>query len=83
VLVLRVVPGGVGGECAGRDVDLLGDEGNERVRQRLAEVQQPARVAKGAELQGEPESVPGAAAATRFDRPSWWCLLLVGRAAPR
>ena len=63
VLVPGVRAEGVAPERVRRDADLLGDEGDEGAGERFAEVQQPPRVPKGAELQGEPEPVPRVAAA--------------------
>jgi hypothetical protein len=60
VLVLGVRAESVAPERVRRDANLLGDEG---AGERFAGVQQPPRVSKGAELQGEPEPVPRVAAA--------------------
>ena len=66
VLVLGVGAEGVAAQGVRRDADLLGDERDHRVRELLARMQQAARVAERAELQGEAE--PVATAATAVDR---------------
>jgi hypothetical protein len=63
VLVLGVGAGGVAAQDVRRDADLFGDERDHRVRKLLARVEQAARVAERAELQGEAEPVATAAAA--------------------
>jgi hypothetical protein len=65
VLVLGVEPEGVAAQGVRHDADLLGDERDHRVRELLARMQQAARVAERAELQGEAE--PVAIAATAID----------------
>ena len=63
VLVPGVRAERVAPERVRRDADLLGDKGDQGAGERFAGVQQPPRVSKGAELQGEPEPVPRVAAA--------------------
>ena len=58
VLVARVLAEGVVDEGFGTRADLLGDEGQGRVRDELAGPEQAPRVAEDAELQGQAEPVP-------------------------
>ena len=62
LLLPGLPPGGVGGQCVGADVDLLGDEAQRRFGDGLAGPQQPAGVAEGAKLQGVAELVGGTTA---------------------
>ncbi len=60
LLLPCLAPCGIGGEFAGRDVDLLGDEIQRRLREDLARPEQAAGISEGAELQGiaEPVATP-------------------------
>ena len=63
--------GRIAGEFAGIDIELLPDKPHHLQRHQLTGPDQPAGMAQGAELEGEPETVVGPAAAGDCRHVSW------------